>query len=145
VGRVRIELHAAAAVTIENVPAYCHERDVGVDVPGLGRLTGDVAWGGNWFFLTQLPGEPLEMANLANLTRATLRIKDALRAAGVTGVGGPRSTTSRFRSPRARYDSRNFQMCPAPTTARRARALSARWRRSTRGQLRSARSGGRRA
>ena len=115
VGRVRIELHDAAAVTIENVPAYCHERDVGVDVPGLGRFTGDVAWGGNWFFLTQLPGEPLEMANLANLTRATLRIKDALRAAGVTGVERAEVDHVEVFGPPARpdADSRNFVMCPS--------------------------------
>ena len=56
VGTVGAELEADGAVTIENVPSYCHARDVALDVPDLGRVTGDVAWGGNWFFLTELRG-----------------------------------------------------------------------------------------
>lgn len=115
VGRVGVELHDDASVTIQNVPAYCHARDVSVDVAGVGRVTGDVAWGGNWFFLTTLPGEPIEMGNLANLTRATLRIKAALRAAGVSGAEGAEVDHVEVFGPagRADADSRNFVMCPS--------------------------------
>src|SRR4030042_243005 len=68
VGTVGAELEADGAVTIENVPAFCHARDVAVEVPGLGGVTGDVAWGGNWFFLAELPAPPLDLANVAALT-----------------------------------------------------------------------------
>src|SRR5881398_2213586 len=52
VGTVRAELAADGSVTIENVPARCVATDVGVDVPGVGHVVGDIAWGGNWFFIT---------------------------------------------------------------------------------------------
>jgi 4-hydroxyproline epimerase len=114
VGTVSAELEADGAVTIENVPAFCHARDVSVDVPGLGRVTGDVAWGGNWFFLTGLPAPAIELANAAALTDATSRILAALREAGITGrddaaidhvelIGPPR---------RPDADARSFVLCP---------------------------------
>jgi 4-hydroxyproline epimerase len=114
VGAVSAELEADGAVAIENVPAYCHARDVSIDVPGLGRVTGDVAWGGNWFFLTELPAPAIELANAAALTDAASRILAALREAGVTGrddavidhvelIGPPR---------RPDADARSFVLCP---------------------------------
>jgi len=114
VGTVGAELHKDGSVTIRNVPAFLHARDVAVEVPELGRVVGDVAWGGNWFFLTQLEGLRLEMNNLQALESATRRIKAALAAQGITGAGdaeidhvelfGPPSDT--------RNDSRNFVLCP---------------------------------
>jgi proline racemase len=115
VGRVGAELNADGSVTLRNVPAYCHARDVSLEVPGLGRLTGDVAWGGNWFFLTELPGEPLALANRARLTRATLAILRALREGGVRGAAGAEIDHVELFGPprRADADSRNFVMCPS--------------------------------
>jgi proline racemase len=115
VGRVGAELNADGSVTLRNVPAYCHARDVSVEVPGLGRLTGDVAWGGNWFFLTELPGEPLALANRARLTRVTLEILRALREGGVRGAAGAEVDHVELFGPpqRADADSRNFVMCPS--------------------------------
>ena len=114
VGTVGAELEVDGAVTIENVPAYCHARDVGVDVPELGRVTGDVAWGGNWFFLTELRAPALELRNAALLTQLATEILDALRAHGVTGRGGaPIDHVELFGPPRrADADSRNFVLCP---------------------------------
>jgi proline racemase len=114
VGTVGAELEADGAVTIENVPSYCHARDVSVDVPGLGRVAGDVAWGGNWFFLTELDDPPLELAHVSELTRATARILDALRAQGVTGRDGAAIDHVEVFGPprRADADSRNFVLCP---------------------------------
>src|SRR5262249_43948032 len=91
-----------------------HARDVAVDVPDLGRVTGDVAWGGNWFFLTELRAPALELANVAALTDATSGIRDALRAAGVTGRdGAPIDHVELFGPPlRKDADSRNFVLCP---------------------------------
>jgi proline racemase len=114
VGPVAAELHDDRSVTIENVPAFCHAREVGVDVPGLGGIRGDVAWGGNWFFLTELPDIALELENLAALTDATTRIRRTLRAQGVTGKDGAEIDHVELVGP-ARHrdaDARNFVLCP---------------------------------
>jgi 4-hydroxyproline epimerase len=105
------------AVTVTNVPARCHAVDVAVEVPSLGRVTGDVAWGGNWFFLTgigQLGGVPLTRDDLGALTGATLRIRAALAAAGITGDGGAEiDHVEVFGPPSGPWaDSRNFVLCP---------------------------------
>jgi proline racemase len=71
VGTVSAELAADGTVTIENVPAYVHARDVSVTVPGYGTVTGDVAWGGNWFFITAATQVPVELARLNELGRFT--------------------------------------------------------------------------
>ena len=113
-GQVGATLDASGSVSIRNVPSYCHAMDVEVDVPGVGRVRGDVAWGGNWFFLTTLPEPALQLENRAELLRVTTAIRDALHAAGITGRDralidhvecfGPPST--------AAADSRNFVLCP---------------------------------
>ena len=114
VGTVGAELEADGAVTIENVPAYCHAQDVTLEVPGVGRVTGDVAWGGNWFFLTELRAPALELGNAALLTEITTRIKDALRAHGVKGRDGSEIDHVELFGPPQRpdADSRNFVLCP---------------------------------
>ncbi len=114
VGTVRAELEADGAVTIENVPAFCHALDVALDVPGLGRLTGDVAWGGNWFFLASLPDPPLELTHAAALTDATARILAALATQGVRGRDGARIDHVELFGPPRRpdADARNFVLCP---------------------------------
>jgi 4-hydroxyproline epimerase len=117
-GGVRAELGGEAdgegAVTITNVPARCHALDVAVEVAGLGRVVGDVAYGGNWFFLTHLAGLPLTLDRLAQLNDATLRIRAALTAAGITGEAGAEiDHVELFGPPSGPYaDSRNFVMCP---------------------------------
>jgi 4-hydroxyproline epimerase len=115
VGPVRAELDEGGSVTVRNVPAYCQAQDVTVHVPELGQVKGDVAWGGNWFFLTALPGEPLELGNRERLTRLTLRIKDALRAQGVRGADGAEIDHVELFGAASRpdADSRNFVMCPS--------------------------------
>jgi len=105
------------AVTVTNVPARCHAVDVTVEVPWLGRVTGDVAYGGNWFFLTgigQLGGVPLAHDQVAALTAATLRIRAALAAAGITGDGGAEiDHVEVFGPPSGPWaNSRNFVLCP---------------------------------
>jgi len=114
VGTVGAELEADGAVTIENVPAYCHAQDVTLEVPGVGRVTGDVAWGGNWFFLTELRAPALELTNTPLLTGITTQIKDALRARGVTGREGAEIDHVELFGPPQRpdADSRNFVLCP---------------------------------
>ena len=114
VGTVSAELAADGSVTIENVPSYRHLADVDVDVPGVGRVRGDVAYGGNWFFLTELDAPALEAGRIAELTRVTSAIRDALRAAGITGAEGADVDHVELFGPAARFDadSRNFVLCP---------------------------------
>jgi 4-hydroxyproline epimerase len=105
------------AVTVVNVPARCHALDVTVEVPWLGRVTGDVAYGGNWFFLTgigQLGGVQLGRDQIGALTAATQRIRDALGAAGITGEGGAEiDHVEVFGPPSGPWaNSRNFVLCP---------------------------------
>ena len=84
VGTVSAELAADGSVTVENVPARCHALDVRVDVPGVGTITGDVAYGGNWFFITHTD-DRLDIANVGELTRVTQAIQDAIRSTGAAG------------------------------------------------------------
>lgn len=114
VGPVSAVLGVDGTVTIRNVPAYVHRRDVQVDLPGLGSVTGDVAWGGNWFFLTEWPSVPLELTHRTELLDVTTRIRAALAAAGVTGIAGELIDHVELFGPPRRddADSRNFVLCP---------------------------------
>jgi 4-hydroxyproline epimerase len=113
VGRVAAELGDDGTVTIENVPAWCRSLDVEVDVPGLGRMVGDVAWGGNWFFLTRLEGPSLELENVERLLEATSRIRRRLDELNLVGEQELIDHVELFGPPtRQDADSRNFVLCP---------------------------------
>lgn len=114
VGTVGFAIEADGSITISNVASRCHSRDVAVDVPGLGRVTGDVAWGGNWFYLTK-SDVPLEWGRVAELTQLTQAIRDALPAAGVCGADGAEIDHIELFGPPSdsgRADARNFVLCP---------------------------------
>jgi len=113
-GPVAAELAPDGLVTIENVPARCHRLDVQVEVPGLGRVVGDVAWGGNWFFLAHLDGEPIELSNRRRLLDASTAIMAALRAQGITGADGAEIDHVELFGPPTRpdADARNWVLCP---------------------------------
>jgi 4-hydroxyproline epimerase len=114
VGVVAVELVDDNTVTVENVPSYRHAQAVEVDVPGVGRVTGDIAWGGNWFFLVKDAPCPLDLEHERELTGAALRIQTALRDQGITGAdGGEIDHIEFFSAPNdATADSRNFVLCP---------------------------------
>ena len=113
VGTVSAELSTDGTVTIENVAARCTATDVAVDVPGLGRVVGDVAYGGNWFFITHLDQVVVDIAHARELTRVTQSIQDALNAAGITGDQGAEidhiEVSVAPSGPHA--DARNFVLC----------------------------------
>ena len=110
VGQVSAELNADGSVTIENVASRCHALDVAADVPGIGRVTGDVGYGGNWFFFTHLD-VPLEISNVVELTRVTQAIQDAITAQRVAG-GAPIDHIEIAGAPtRPDADARNFVLC----------------------------------
>jgi 4-hydroxyproline epimerase len=108
VGVVTALLDNQGKVSVENVASWRSHKDVSVEVPGLGRVRGDVAWGGNWFFLVEGHGQVLEKSNVEALTDASWRIRKALNAQGhpnvdhveLVGAGG------------AGASARNFVLCP---------------------------------
>ena len=112
VGTVGAELDRDGSVIIENVPCHAHALDVELEVEGLGTVTGDVAWGGNWFFLTRLPDEPLKLSNLGRLLEASGAIRRATDEAGLV-PDGEIDHIELFGPPeRQDADSRNFVYCP---------------------------------
>jgi 4-hydroxyproline epimerase len=112
-GTVSAELAADGTVTIQNVAAHCFATDVGVDVPGFGRVVGDIAYGGNWFFLAHVDGVAVDLAGARGLTTLTQSIQDALRAARITGANGADIDHIELSvaPSRADADSRNFVLC----------------------------------
>ena len=112
VGPVAATLHDDGAVTLRNVPAYRHQRQVPVDVPGYGVVHGDVAWGGNWFFLVSQHGHRLAMDNVDTLTDYTWAMLKALETQGIHGADGALIDHIELFADDAHADSRNFVMCP---------------------------------
>ena len=114
VGIVGVELETPNRVTIENVPSYRHRTGVVLDVPGVGRVVGDVAWGGNWFFLAHLPGERIALDNVERLTDVTWKIRKTLTDHGITGAEGGEIDHIELFGPPSRSDAdvKNFVLCP---------------------------------
>jgi 4-hydroxyproline epimerase len=114
VGIVRVQLDSPNAATIENVPAYRHIANTHVQVPQFGEVTGDVAWGGNWFFLINDHPLDLRLENVDRLTDFTWAVRGALNAAGVTGANGAEiDHIELFSDPDDPANhSRNFVLCP---------------------------------
>jgi 4-hydroxyproline epimerase len=112
VGVVEVELDAAGAVTVSNVPAYRARKGVNIEVPGYGVVTGDIAWGGNWFFLIKHHGLELNTRNLEALTEYAWRVRQALTRANITGDNGAEIDHIELFAPSATADSQNFVLCP---------------------------------
>lgn len=114
VGVVGVDLLDANRATIANVASRRAASNVRVSLPGLGEITGDVAWGGNWFFLSHDAPCALTPANIAELTRHAEAVRQALVAAGVTGDDGAAIDHIEFFGPAQAADaqSRNFVLCP---------------------------------
>jgi 4-hydroxyproline epimerase len=113
-GVVSTELHADGSVTIQNVPARCHALGVRIDVPGLGVVTGDIAYGGNWFYITHL-GTNLDVAldlnNVTELTRVTQAIQDAIDDQHVAPEAPVDHIELSGAATRPDADARNFVLC----------------------------------
>ena len=88
VGNVGIELLQRDRVRIKNVESYRAEKGVTLSLPGFGRITGDVAWGGNWFFVSDNSPVALELKNTKTLLQLTNEIRDQLRAMKFEAVDG---------------------------------------------------------
>jgi len=114
VGAVTATLHENGEVSVNNVASYRRAQNVTLDVPGHGAVTGDVAWGGNWFFLVSDHNRQLTLANVEELTNFTWAIRLALRANGITGDDGKEVDHVELfaASQLTGVDSKNFVLCP---------------------------------
>jgi 4-hydroxyproline epimerase len=114
VGVVGAVLHETGEVTVNNVASYRRTADVTVRVPGYGEVSGDVAWGGNWFFLVHEHSLDLELRNVDELTKFTWEIRKALSQAGVTGDEHQEIDHIELYAPSQKpgVDSKNFVLCP---------------------------------
>ena len=108
VGVIAATLNADRTVSVENVPSFRKARAVSVEVAGIGKINGDVAWGGNWFFLTENHGLALAFANVEQLTDFAWRIRCAVNAQGFPEV----DHVELFGPPACGGDSRSFVLCP---------------------------------
>ena len=109
VGLITATLHPDGSVSVLNVPAWRTHRAVTVPVPGLGLVTGDVAWGGNWFFLVEKHDQNLALANVEALTDYCWRVRQAVNAQGFPEV----DHVELFGPPVSRgAHSCNFVQCP---------------------------------
>ena len=114
VGTISAVLHPDGEVTVNNVPSYRLAADVVVNVPQYGAVRGDVAWGGNWFFLVREHAMELSLKKIEELTDFTWAIRVALPEQGITGTGGQEIdhvelfTSSQLPG----VDSKNFVLCP---------------------------------
>ena len=114
VGVVGFEFDGGHRVTVENVPSYRLHHQVTIDVPGLGPVTGDVAWGGNWFFLTAGHGLELTPGNVERLTDYSWRVRRELARHGITGADGAEIDHVELTGPPLdpANHGRNFVLCP---------------------------------
>ena len=114
VGDVSACLHPDGRVSVANVPSYRYRANVPVDVPGFSKFSGDVAWGGNWFFLIGDHQFELTAANRRELVDASTAVRDALQTSGITGENGELIDHIEFFSKPQdpTNSSRNFVLCP---------------------------------
>ncbi len=114
VGLVTAKLHDDGRVTIGNVPSYRYQANVEVQVDGHGSVKGDVAWGGNWFFLVQDHRQELSLNRLDALLDFTWKIRQALERQGVTGASNGEIDHIELFAPSRRpgVHSQNFVLCP---------------------------------
>jgi 4-hydroxyproline epimerase len=109
VGVVGVELAANGEVSVDNVASWRERQDVKVDVPGIGIVQGDIAWGGNWFFLVQDHGHELALSRVDDLTSYARRVRRALNAQGYEAI----DHVELFGPPATREaNARNFVLCP---------------------------------
>ncbi len=114
VGTVDAQLHDDGSVSIDNVESYRHAANLPVDVPGYGTVRGDVAWGGNWFFITNDTPVALDIRHQRELVAYTEAIRRGLIGAGISGRDGAEIDHIEISAPSATpgMHARNFVLCP---------------------------------
>ncbi|WP_237881498.1 4-hydroxyproline epimerase [Pseudomonas sp. PGPR40] len=112
VGTVQATLHEDHSVSVRNVPAYRYRKALVLQVPDVGQVVGDIAWGGNWFFLIAEHGLRVAGDNLEALTAYTYAVQQALEAQGIRGEDGGLIDHVELFADDDHADSRNFVLCP---------------------------------
>lgn len=114
VGVVEATLHDDLTVSVTNVPSYRYRANVELQVEGLGLVIGDIAWGGNWFFLVRNCPLPVIQSNISQLSDYTRAIRNHLDQHEIRGEnGGVIDHLEVFGTPTTqKADSKNFVLCP---------------------------------
>ena len=114
VGIVTAVLHQNGEVTVSNVPSYRKAAKIAVDVPGYGSVCGDIAWGGNWFFLVEKHGLEVTLKNVEALAAFAWAVRQALNDSGITGDSGQEIDHIELFAPSQipGVNSKNFVLCP---------------------------------
>jgi 4-hydroxyproline epimerase len=112
VGTVQAELNADGSVTIENVRSYRYAKNVTIEEDGIGTVTGDIAYGGNWFFLIGESPVNVEFAALPELTEFASAVRRSLNKNNITGADGAEIDHIEIFAPSPTADSQNFVLCP---------------------------------
>ncbi len=112
VGAIAATLHEDGRVSVANVASYRHRKAVPVMVPGLGMVHGDIAWGGNWFFLVDDHGCTIDRAHIDQCMDVARRIRAALDQQGITGRDGECIDHVELGGPSDTADARGFVLCP---------------------------------
>jgi len=108
VGTVTTELHDNGEVSVTNVPSWRAHTGVAIEAEGVGTVQGDIAYGGNWFYLVQQHGHELAASNTASLTDLCRRIRRALDTSGFAEV----DHVELFGEATSGGSARNFVLCP---------------------------------
>jgi 4-hydroxyproline epimerase len=112
VGPIAARLHEDGSVSIRNVAAYRYRHDVSVEVPGYGLVKGDIAWGGNWFFLIEDHGQQITADHIDALTEYTWAVRQAMENAGIFGDAGSVIDHIELFAEEEDGTHRNFVLCP---------------------------------
>jgi 4-hydroxyproline epimerase len=114
VGVVTATLNGPNDVTVRNVPSYRLAKGASVEIDGIGTVVGDIAWGGNWFFLVEDHGIDLTLGNLDRLLDYTWKIRQTLPKQGITGANGQEIDHIELFGPPTLpgADGKNFVLCP---------------------------------
>ena len=112
VGTVEATLHEDRSVSVRNVPSYRYRQAVGLQVPGYGLVQGDIAWGGNWFFLIAEHGQRIAGDNVEALSAYTYAVQKALENQDIRGEDGGLIDHIELFADDDEADSRNFVLCP---------------------------------
>ena len=118
VGEIEATLHPNGTVSVRNVPAY-KLGEAEIEVPGYGVIKGEIAWGGNWFYILETPAPllrdgVLQLADAEALTKFCRAVKAALVEQGITGANGAEIDHIELTSPSPNpaLDGRNYVLCP---------------------------------
>jgi 4-hydroxyproline epimerase len=114
VGIVEVTLSDKNTITVRNIDSYRFKKAITLEVEGIGKVTGDIAYGGNWFFMVDDSPTPVLPSNIRGLTEAGIAIREAIYAQGIKGgndgiidhivLYGPALTE--------KGHTRNFVLCP---------------------------------